>query len=267
MKLFIVALKGLEHPVMPQCARDALACATLFSDMDVVGLSDFVEEGWLDAKRYADRAYKFRRDFIEVCGMEARELPAIMRWFIIEEYAKEHSITAPIIQIDWEVMVFQSLEKHFNRLSVSAGDIGDAVNKELADHNRTNPYWVGNLSTIRFFTLMLEAQVECKTPLFVSHKCGGDMNWWEHARSQGGYTSVDISRETGDAIFDLNILLEKGVYFDHEGAKKVFWKNGKPYFKRRTDEGFVRAVALHCFWTWRDKTTDILQKATSGYSD
>lgn len=268
MKLFIVALKGLEHSVMPQCARDAKACAELFSGAEVVAISDFGEPGWIDAEPFCDRAYAFKRGFKEACGMEARELPAIMRWFIIEEYIRVHSINEPIMQIDWEVMVFENLEAHFRKLSVTAGDIGDCANRVIAaPHNRTIPYWVNNMSAIRFFTSMLEAHVKCRTPLLIGHKCGGDMNWWEHIRTEGCYTPVDVGREIADSIFDLNIILDLDVYESTDGAKRVFWKEGKPYFKRLSDGGMVRAVALHCFWMWRTKTSDILKKATSGYSD
>lgn len=267
MKLFIVALKGTEYQVMPQFARDSLRCAQLFSGMEVVGLSDFVEDGWFDASPYAERAFAFRKNFIAACGIEARELPCIMRWFIIEDYLRAHGLTDPIMQIDWEVLVFGDLEAHCRRCGAADADIGDTVSKNLPDHNRTAPYWVNNLSAIHFFTAMMEAQVKCKTPLLTSHKCGGDMNWWEHARAEGGYTPVDISRESGDAIFDLNILLDRDIYEDYFGAKRLFWVDGKPHFKRRSDGGLVKAVAVHCFWTWKDKTSDILKKATSSYSD
>ena len=268
MKLFIIALKGTEHPRMPQCARDAKACAELYSGAEVVAITDFGEPGWVDAEPYCERAYAFRKEFIAACNTECRQLPCSMRWFIIEEYIRANAINEPIMQMDWEVMVFGNLEEHFRKLSVTAGDIGDAVDKNIPPpRNRTVPYWVSNLSAIRFYTAMLEAQAKSRTPLFTTHKVGSDMNWWEHARAQGGYTPVDISTEIGDSIFDLNIILELDKYESTDGAKKVFWKEGKPYFKRRSDGGMVKAVALHCFWLWRAKTSDILKKATSGYSD
>lgn len=260
--------------MMPQFAKDALYCAQKFSGMEVIGISDYIKEveGGSDdfscASEYSTRAYNFRRNFIDACGQDDRMISALGRWFVIEEYCRIHGISEPIIQIDWEVMVFGNLEEHFNKLSVKSGDIGDAVdNKVPAPHNRTAPYWIGNHSAIRFFTRMLEAQVQCRTPLFVQHKCGGDMNWWEHARQEGGYTPVDVSQEVDNSIFDPNMMIGHETYEWENGGKKLFWKEGKPYFKRLSDGGLVKAVALHCFWTWKDKTSDILNKAISGYSD
>lgn len=268
MKLFIVALKGLEYPTMPQCARDALACAQHFSGSDVIGLSDYGVEGWEDAVPYGNRAYAFRKAFLDVCGQDDRSLPAIMRWFMIEEYIRVHSITEPISQIDWEVLVFGDLESHFHKCSVSGCDIGDTVDRQTpAPHNRTAPYYVKNHAAILFFTRMLEAHVAARTPLFVQHKCGGDMNWWEHVRLEGGFTPVNLAGEVDDALFDLNILLDQDIYESHNCAKRVFWKEGQPYFKRQSDGGMVKAVALHCFWSWKDKTSDLMHKALSGYSD
>lgn len=267
MKLFIIALKGLEHPVMPQCARDAIDCARLFSGSEVVGITDFGEPGWIDSGPYCERAYAFRKEFIDACGVDTRDLPCTLRWFIMEEYIRVHSITEPISQIDWEVMVFENLEEHFNKLSVKSGDIGDSVDRNTAaPRNRTAPAWVGNFSAIRFFTAMMETQAKCRTPLFTSHKNGSDMNWWEHARSQGGFTPVNVATEVDGSLFDLNIMLDRDLYEEHDWNKRVFWKEGKPYFKRKSDGGMVKAVALHCFWTWRTKTSEILKKATSGYS-
>lgn len=267
MKLFIVALKGLEYQSMPQCARDALACAKLFSGAEVVAITDFGEPGWIDSEPYRERAYAFKKAFIDGCGVEVRELPAIMRWFIIEEYIRVHSITEPIMQIDWEVMVFENLESHFRKFPVMSHDLGDTADRNTPEpHNRTVPYWVTNLSSIRFFTSMLEAQAKCRTPLFTGHKCGGDMNWWEHARAEGGYTPVNLGTENDGALFDLNIILDQDIYESTDGAKKVYWKDGKPFFKRKSDGGMVKAIAIHCFWMWKPKTSDILKKATSNYS-
>lgn len=267
MKLFIIALKSEEHQTMPQFALDALKCAQLYSGMDVVGLSDFGERNFQDATPYMERANAFRSAFRNACGKETRDLPATLRWFIIEEFVRAHSIQVPVFNIDWEVMVFGDIESHCRKLGVVNGDIGDTTDKALSDHNRTAPYWINNHSAVQFFTAMLEAHVKCRTPLLTGHKCGGDMNWWEHVRTAGGYTPVDISLEIDDCLFDLNIMLEKNIYHSNAEAKLLFWKDGKPYFKRQSDDGLVRAIAVHCFWTWKEKTSDILLKATSGYSD
>ena len=268
MKLFIVALKGLEYPTMPQCARDALACAQLYSGCDVIALSDYGEPGWVDARKYGLRAYMFKDLFVAVCGQDDRSLPAIMRWFMMEQYVMDHCITEPFAQIDWEVMIFDNLEAHFHKCSVSGGDLGDTVDRNTpAPHNRTAPYYIKDHSSVQFFTRMLEAHARCRTPLFVQHKCGGDMNWWEHVRAEGGYTPVNLAGEVDNSIFDLNVMLEQDIYDSENLAKKVFWKEGKPYFKRLSDGGMVKVVALHCFWTWKTKTSALLQKAISGYSD
>lgn len=255
---------------MPQFANDALECANMFSGMEVIGLTDFgivCPSLWKCVDPYIDRAVPFKADFISACGQDDRSLPAIMRWFVIEEYCLVHGITEPICQIDWEVMVFGNLEEHFNKCSVSIGDIGDTVDRNVeAPHNRTAPYYIRDHSAIRFFTRFLEAQVQCRTPLFIQHKCGGDMNWWEHVRAEGGYTPVNLAGEVDNAVFDLNIILDQDLY-EFDLGKKVYWKDGKPYFKRLSDGGLVKAVALHCFWWWKVKTSDILNKAITGYSD
>jgi hypothetical protein len=191
-----------------------------------------------------------------------------MRWFVIDEYIRVHSITEPIVSIDWDSLVFENLETHFRKLSVTDEDIGDTIDKEtpIPDH-RTAPYWVGNLSAIRFLTALLEAHVKCKTPVFLSAKRNGDMAWWQRVREAGCYnTPIDLSMEIDGALFDHNATCELDDYESDSGGKKLFWLDGKPHFKRRSDGGLVKSVAIHCFWVWKEKTSDILHKATSGYS-
>jgi len=270
MKLFIVALKGIEHPVMPQCARDAKACAELFSGAEVVAISEFPEPGWLDAAQFGDRAFAFRKKFVDAFGKETRQLPNLMRCFIMDEYIRSNSITEPVMQIDWEMMVFDNLDTHFRKLGATSNNIGDCVSKSTPVH-RTAAIWIGDLSAISFFVELLESHLKCRTPLWNTRKLEGnfkgDMNWWERTRTEGGYPAVDISLEMEDSMFDHNMMVDTDIYHSDDGYKKLFWKGGKPYFKRRSDEGMVRAVALHCFWMWRTKTSDILAKAIAGYSD
>jgi hypothetical protein len=271
MKLFIVALEGLEHQFMPQCARDAKACAELFSGAEVVAISEFPEPGWLDAAQFGERAFAFRKKFAEAWGSETSRLPNLMRCFIMDEYIKANSITEPVMQIDWEMMVFENLETHFRKLGATSDNIGDCAEKSISNHSRTAALWIGDLSAISFFVDLLEAHVKCRTPIWNFRKSEGnfkgDMSWWERVRTEGGYTAVDISTEIEDSIFDHNLILETDIYHAEEGYKKLFWKDGKPYFKRRADAGMVKAVAVHCFCMWRTKTSEIMAKAIAGYSD
>jgi hypothetical protein len=78
--------------------------------------------------------------------------------------------------------------------------------------------------------------------------------------------SASCSTLNRDTYFDFNIGMEGDVFHMKDGGKDIAWQNGVPYFKRK-DSTLVRAVNMHCFSGWRTKTSTLIEKSISGYSD
>jgi len=263
MKLFLISLKSKEHSKIPQCALDALTCAKKFSGCDVIALTDMPTDGWMDAAPYMESSNAFKQELLKVLKAPLqRYFPMSARYFVMEEYIAKHGVSEPVFNCDWDILVFSDLPEHFK----SVGGLDTDLCSCLMRHSGKlqAPMLISNLESIKFYTDMMRGYLKAG---YSDNIFFCDITQWIEARKNGPFTdSASCSTLDRDTYFDFNIGMEGDVFHMKDGGKFIIWKNGVPYFKRK-DDGLVRAVSIHCFCGWRTKTSELLAKAMSGYSD
>lgn len=261
MKLFLIAIKSDRYPVFPRCADDALTCARKYSGCDVVALSNYSQPGWADINPYFETSRLLVESLARVTNASGwgRECPAILRWYVMREYIKAHNVTEPIVNCDWDMLVFQNLPDSLSKWNINSYDLADCFFSE--GHPpvvNSAPYVVNNLEAIGMFCDLVTAVINAAAPI-LGPGAGSDMGWWYWTRRVGGYSNVNLAQEFDDEFFDGNISCDLDVYMDDgHSNKKVTMQNGKPFFTRRKDSALIKALCLHCFCGYRDHTEQFI---------
>ena len=261
MNLFIIALKTPKYPVMPQFARDAVECAKRYSKCDVVAITDHDEPGWITDRSFFETASKM----VDLCDESHlkdeycwNNMTPMQRWAIIHDFVTKNGIKSPIFSADWDILVFGDVQKHLEKFDYLRYDVCDLYAKEATppiDH--LAPYAVQNLDAIGYFCETAISRFRWKCPS-LKHGFGSDMGWWWVTKSVGGFTAVDVGKEVDGAIIDNNLILNRDIYVDDDGYKKIVMVDGIPHFVRQDNGALVRAIAVHCFMYWKEKTHRLL---------
>lgn len=260
--VFIVALKSDEYPEMPMFAKHAALCAQRHSGCRVVLLSDHKETGWTNAEPYMESCHRnLQKIKLHTNGAVPRETWMLFRWFVMEEFIFSHNITAPVIAIDWDCLVFDELWPYFRSCGIENVDYGACFDWERI-RNYMQACVVRTLPAIRMFTGLVSAALDSWPPALINERGGfaggADMLWWNNTRVVGGYKAAPINVWCDGRLFDSNIILD-GDSYEHDRCfgKKVTMKDGKPHFIRK-DGQLVKAVAVHCFMEWKKRTAELL---------
>lgn len=257
MKVFIISLKSSEHSVVPQCAIDAKICAERFSGCDVIALTDMPTEGWQDATPYMESSNAFKSDLLK--GMTiplGRFFPMSARYFIMEEYISRNGISDPVFNCDWDILVFSNLPEHFK--SVGGLDVDLCSCLVRSNGIPQAPMLISNLSSIKFYTDLMRG--------YLSHGNHNniflcDITQWIEVRKKGGFSdSFSCATLRRDTYFDPSTGLDDDVFDFTAGSKRIAWKDGLPHFIEKDTNNLVRAIAIHTFMGWRNRTQDIMRR-------
>lgn len=261
MKLFVIALKSSACKVFPQHARDTIECARRYSGVDCIGISDFNEPGWIDATPYleplmATRNFSAVKPELDWMGH------SLWRWFIMGEYVRRHNIAEPIFNCDWDMMIFQPLEPFLKSIGAFDADFGICVAKDVNIGSKSAPYFVTNLDAIHYFCAIYSAQLHW-WPEAMNKHCYSDMAWWSAIDPISHYRYCDLSVEKDGQWFDMNIIID-GDRFEKlpNNCKRIEWKDGRPCFVKLVTGELIKAVVIHCFMGMKERTGDLLSKAT-----
>jgi hypothetical protein len=260
--LFIIALKSDEHPAMPTFCRHAGEAAKRHSGCETILLSNYDVPGWDDARPFMHRVNRALRAISRNNNKAIpRQIWFISRWFVIHEFITHYGYHRPVISIDWDALIFQELWPHF----VSCG-ITDCDYAASYDRNRsrsfTAPIVINNLKVLDMFVRVMTGVFHLWPPALLNPEGAfagaGDMLWWNKVAVLCGYKIGTVSNEVNSRMFDPNIILDEDLY-EHDGCqgKRIVTQDGQPHFVRK-DGTLVKAVAIHCFMSWKNRTGELI---------
>jgi hypothetical protein len=260
MKLFLISLASKEHSVMPQCAKDALTCANRFSGCDVIALTDMPTEGWQDATPYMGSANAYKEDVLRGLTVPLnRFFPMSARYFIMEEYIGKHGISEPVFNCDWDILVFSNLPEHFKAVGGLETDLCSCLIR--SNKIAQAPMLISNLAAIKSYTELMRG--------YLAHNNNNqiffcDITQWTAVRKKGGFSdSFSCATLRRDTYFDPSTGMDNDVFDFIGSSKRIAWKDGLPHFIEKDTNNIVRAIAIHTFMGWRNRTQEIMKNLTT----
>lgn len=257
MILFLVALHSPEHKVVPQCALDAFTCAERFSGCKVVALTDMdVPAGWESVVPYNKSMIEFTKRLKQVSVRPPdRYFPMCKRYFVMQDYVTTHKVSEPIFNCDWDLLILGNLPEYFHKVGGLQTDLCSAVVR--CNGYYQEPMLINRLDALQAFVDQLWHLLKV-TPNGEIWFC--DMTLWTVLRNAKAFTDSFTCSQLGfDCYFDYNMSLDNDIFEHENGSKKMYWMDGKPHFKVLTDGSLVRAIALHTFIGWRNRTQEIMK--------
>lgn len=176
-----------------------------------------------------------------------------VRWIMIQWVIKQFGLTGPFYCPDWDIIILHDVVPHIRAMS-GFGMLYTMDN----GHCGSAAHVVKNSSVLDcYIDYMISKSETVKEEWELS-----DMNMWHLFCRHEQIPIANLSEEFLGGVFDHNIHTGGDVWeVDEEGRKKIEWHDFKPYFVRRHDQKRIKAEAIHCWNTYKNKTGELLRHA------
>jgi len=234
---------------------DAIRCAVAFSCCRVIALSDQKCDlcEWHDIKPYRKKA----QWFVEMSKPWHKgpvwqlDVRCQVRWLAIKAFIEEQKIEYPVFTPDWDVLIMRDLYLSFHYFKSYDFTYGGGT------------YHINNDKVFDVYEAELRRRMSNPEKRDVGNWVICDMHCWPMLALRG----YRFDRAIGATLFDRNIHLHQGCETDpsivHKGrhAKRVYWKNGKPFCKDATSGLELDMPWIHCWGAYKKMTAEVCRMA------
>lgn len=253
MKVFIIGA-GIHYAGF----EDSVKAAESRSGCDVVALNDLGCRGksFHELAPYTTTS-KVLESMWDKKGMGWWTLRIISRWATIYDYCCAHDMNEPIFSADWDVMIFDDLNRThapFASYDVTWMGLGGS-----------EPYGVKHYQTIKKFIEFCVNEIRAGKRNFTimagDRSFNGMDAWARFSLAHPTLTFGDLNQVVNDSIFDRNIQTDTHLFEPDGNCKKIYWQNGQPYFKNISNGKMIKANIIHCWGEYKKRTHELLTQA------
>lgn len=253
MKVFIIA-SGINYSGFP----DAVKAAEARSGCEVIALNDLGYQG----KSYQQlEPYRTTSKVLETmwdkAGIGWWTLRIISRWATIFDYCAKHNINEPIFSADWDVLVMDDLNVTYAPFA--------ACDVTWMGFGGSEPYGVKHYQIIKEFIEFCINEIRNgkrnMTIMAADRSYNGMDAWARFSEARKDLLFGSLNQIVNDSIFDRNIQCDLDIFEPDGASKRIYWQDGKPYFKLLINGKLIKANILHCWGEYKKRTGELIQKA------
>lgn len=176
-----------------------------------------------------------------------------VRWMMVNHIVNKLGLNGPFYCPDWDIMILHNVVDHIRAMS-SFGMLYTMDN----GHCGSAAHVIRDANILKAYVEFLQSYaVNVKEAWQLS-----DMYTWHMFCRDNQIPIANLSEEFCGGVFDHNIHTGGDVWeTDEVGRKRIEWHDYKPYFVRRSDGKRIKAEAIHCWHTYKNKTSELLAHA------
>lgn len=188
------------------------------------------------------------------------QINGLLRWLAISRFVKKNSILGTIVVFDWDFLLFSNLTEALEPFSAFP----------LCNSKEVDSSW--NAAWVIRDQALLHDFIPFTFESIRKRQCGdecvqyNDMAMWNLFIYTHQIPHGNLSDIKNNSVFDHNLHCGHGKYECDGMAKKITWKDKRPYFTL-LDGTMIKAHTIHCWGPSKGKTSELITLSGIGNHD